>query len=451
MFYVAIFGFIGGILFRSLFPIDPFFLYAPALIFIVCAVLFRSVRHLRYIACAAIFVFFGAMRFAISDYAARGDDFSNIASYTGNSATFDGVVAGEPDIRDRSLSYTLEHLRIFFHNGTRDVSGRVLLINALYPRLVFGDRVRTTCVLDDPKERGESYRGYLAKSGVYAICRYPKSVELISQNEGNVLKRRLLGIKNNFRVQTQKIFSFPHAGLLLGLLIGDTDGIPNYLNDALIQTGTIHIVAISGYNISIIISLLLTLAPYIYLSRRLAWAAVIPILFGFSFIAGAESSVVRACVMALIVAFASEAGRLSNCSRVLAITAFLMLAKNPYLLVFDVGFQLSFAATLGLVYISPRISDWLKARFQFRFISETAAATIGANMAVAPILFLHFGRVSFIAPLVNIAIIWIIPLTMALGFSAVLMSYMFLPFGKVASWFSWMTLEYVIRVVEFFA
>ena len=451
MFYVAVFGFIGGIFFRSLFPLDPFFLYAPALIFIVCAVLFRHVRYLGYIACAAIFIFLGAMRFAASDYVARGDDFSRIASYTGNSVTFEGVIGGEPDIRDRSIFYTMERLRVLIRDNERAVSGRVLLTTSLYPRLVFGDRVRTTCVLDDPKELGESYRGYLAKSGVYAICRYPKSVELISQNEGNVLKRWLLGIRNNFRVQTQKIFPFPHAGLVLGLLIGDTDGIPNYLKDALIQTGTIHIVAISGYNISIIISLLLTLAPYIYLSRRFAWAAVIPILLGFIFIAGAESSVVRAGIMALIVAFASEAGRLSNCSRVLAITAFLMLAKNPYLLVFDVGFQLSFAATLGLVYISPRISDWLKARFPFRFIAETAAVTLGANMAVAPILLLHFGRVSFIAPFVNIAIIWIIPLAMALGFSAVLISYMFLPLGKVASWFSWATLEYVIRAVEFFA
>lgn len=449
MFYAAIFGFIAGIAFRSFIAVDLFYLYCAALVFIGCSVLFRRIRFLRYLACAAVFLFFSALRFAASDVRDPGVD--HIAAYVGSRATLEGVIREDSDVRERFVYYTLEHLRVFFNDGERGIKGRVLLTTALYPRLMFGDRVRIVCELSDPKERGASYRGYLAKSGIYAICRYPKSIALVGKNEGDALKQRLLGVKNSFRVQTQKMLPSPHAGLLLGLLIGDTSGIPRYLNDALIKTGTIHIVAISGYNISIIIILLLTIAPYAYLSRRLAWITVIPVLLGFVFITGAESSVVRASVMALITALASEAGRFGDVRRVLAVAAFFMLLKNPHLLVFDVGFELSFAATLGLVYVSPRISGFLCARFPLRAISEMIGTTVGANLAVSPILLSRFGRVSLIAPFANIAVLWIIPFAMALGFAAVLFSYVFFPLGQVLGWFEWAILNYVIRAVEFFA
>lgn len=451
MFFAAIFGFIGGILLRSLIAFDPFFIYLPtlgALVFFI----FRRARALRYAALFAVFLFLGVLRFdASADRAEGSGDSLHIRSYAGSRIIFEGVVRDDPDLKNRSIHYTLHKLRVITDDWERDVFGRALVIVRPYPRFSFGDRLRISCDVIDPATLGDvSYIGYLAKKGIYALCRYPKSVEVIGNGEGGVIRTHLMFIKNNFSVQAQKVLPSPHAGLLAGLLIGDTSRVPSYLNDALVKTGTIHIVAISGYNISIIIVLLFYIAPYLYIGRRLAWALVVPALIGFIIITGAESSVVRAGIMAMITAFSTESGRLGDVKRILALTAFVMLAHNPYLLVFDAGFQLSFAATLGIVYLSPRISSFLKPRLRFRFLTESIAATGSANLAVSPLLLLHFGRVSLISPVVNVLIIWIIPLAMSLGFAAVLISYIVFPLGEFVGWFEWVALEYVILIVRFF-
>ncbi len=449
-FFTAIFGFIVGILLRSLFSIPPFFVFTTALGLWVFFFLFRR-SVIMNIAIFALFLFLGVLRFDISANNALSLGAKHIKSYTGSRVAFEGVVRDDPDLRDNSVSYTLDKLLIIADGGEKAVEGRLLFVNRLYPRFSFGDRLKVSCDLRDPNTRGVSYAGYLAKNGIYALCWYPKSVAVVGHKEGGALRTILLFIKNNFSVQAGRVLPSPHSGLLTGLLIGDTSRIPSYLNDALVKTGTIHIVAISGYNISIIIVLLLSAAPYLYLSRRFAWALVLPVLIGFIIITGAESSVVRAGIMALITALSIESGRLSDVSRVLALASFAMLVHNPYLLVFDVGFQLSFAATLGIIYLSPKISSFLRPRLKFRFLTEPIAATGSANLAVSPLLLWHFGRLSLISPIVNVLIIWIIPLAMALGFAAVLLSYVAFPIGEFAGWFEWAVLEYVILVVRFFA
>jgi competence protein ComEC len=483
MFFIITLSFLFGVLLYSFININIFYLYILVLGAIVAWTLnYQNPakrgqnKKIKYIACAMIFLFLGFLRFDLSalDVGNAGPD--HIAYYNGEEVVVSGVVVDEPDIRENNVKYTVQP----------NINGKLLVTMRLYPRFAFGDIVNFRCKLKRPEPfKGFAYDKYLAKKGIYSLCYYPTIFRPAgSEGQANInmvmrVKGQIFKLKNNFIVQMNKILPAPHSALLSGLLLGDTTGMPEYLKHKFINTGTIHIVAISGYNITIIISLFLLIAPYLYLSRRFAWLLILPTLILFVIITGAESSVVRAAIMGIIAALAIASGRLSDVCRLLVITAVIMVAVNPYILRFDVGFQLSFLATLGLVYITPRLergvdylmsnvksqmskikiclnphTDWSKL-YSFpatlgNILRVSLTTTIGANIAVAPLLLWQFGRVSLISPLVNILILWSIPLTMAFGFVAVMVSYIFLPFGQVMGWFAWMFLEYIIEVVKLF-
>jgi len=207
----------------------------------------------------------------------------------------------------------------------------------------------------------------------------------------------------------------------------------------------------SGYNITIIISLFLMMAPHFYIKRRWAWIIIIPSIIAFVILTGAESSIVRAGIMGIVAALATESGRVSDVKRLLVITAVLMLAYNPYLLVFDIGFQLSFAATIGLVYLPkliPKLDFFNKPGLSGLF--DITTTTLAAQIAVAPLLLYHFGQISLISPIANSLILPIVPFLMALGFITVILSFFLFPVARLLGFAVWLGLEYVFWVVSLF-
>jgi competence protein ComEC len=419
---------------------------------------------------AVFFLFVGYARLGVVDKMAVEN---YAATYMGKEVSFYGTILDEPDIRQGKVQYTLS--RIILDDSKKKFNGKILVTTRLYPRYAFLDRLHLRCTLEKPKAfNGFAYDAYLAKDGIYALCNYPSYVQVDKQIVTHLwpdqIKKYIFLIKNNFIVHISQILPAPHAGLLAGLLVGEIGTLPLYLKQAFIDTGTIHIVAISGFNIMIIVSLFLNLAPYFYIPRKTAWIIIIPALFAFVIMVGGEASVVRAAIMAIIVAAATEGGRLGDMRRVLLATAFIMLLINPYLLRFDAGFQLSFLATIGLLYIAPLLDKGLRKAVQtllarlprirsisskggnfFKALGGAATTTIGANIAVAPVLLWNFGRVSLISPLVNVLILWVIPFAMAIGFFAVIVSYLFLPAASVIGFAVWVLLEYIIKVVQFFS
>lgn len=493
MFYIITLSFIIGILLRSIFSFDVFYGFVLVLIAIAVYVIIRH-QSVKLFGLGAVFLFIGILRFDAAEFDAGAAGPGQIAYYYDQTIEFSGTVVDEPDIRNDQIKYIVS--RIIYDN--HQIQGKVLITLSLYPQFQIADQVRLSCRIVRPKAIEDfAYDKYLARKGIYALCYYP---ELIAQDDIDShipiwlkIKKQLFQLKNTIIVQFKKLLPHPHSALMSGILLGDTTGMPDYLDQAFVDTGTIHIVAMSGYNITIIVKLFIIVAPWIYLSRRNAWFLIVPSLVGFVIIAGGEASIVRSALMAVIAAMATESGRQSRVDRLLLVTAVVMLAINPYLLRYDVGFQLSFLATIGLVYIVPvmeRGINWLygkcylesrrkskgrisavainsRQRFFAEFIRrigglgttlaniaqtirESAVTTISANIAVAPILLFQFGRVSFISPLVNVLILWCIPLIMALGFVAVMASFIIYPLGQMLAWITWLWLEYVIEVVKFF-
>jgi competence protein ComEC len=248
-----------------------------------------------------------------------------------------------------------------------------------------------------------------------------------------------------------RILPEPQAAFLGGLLYGAKRGIPADLTEKFNITGTTHIVAISGYNITILAVLLLQITKNLGLGRKKSfWIASGGILF-FVILTGAQASVVRAAVMGLLVLLATHVGRISKITNALLFAAAAMLVFNPKILAFDVGFQLSFAATIGLVYLSPIFE---KIFFKIPSVfgaKETFTTTMSAIVLTLPLILYNFGRISFIAPLANIFILPVIPLAMALGSVAVLGGLIYFGLGHVLAWFAWLVLSYIIKAVEILA
>jgi competence protein ComEC len=171
----------------------------------------------------------------------------------------------------------------------------------------------------------------------------------------------------------------------------------------------------------------------------------------FVIFAGASASVVRAAIMGILVLIARQSGRTSSIGNVLILTAVGMSLQNPFVLIWDAGFQLSFLSTLGLVYLSPLISPVFKKIPEFFGLKETFISTLSAIGSTLPLILFQFGRLSIVAPVVNILILWIIPWIMIAGAAAVAISFIFLPFGRLIGFVAYVGMSYIIRMVTFFA
>jgi len=171
----------------------------------------------------------------------------------------------------------------------------------------------------------------------------------------------------------------------------------------------------------------------------------------FVILTGASASVVRAAVMGLLLLFANGYGRLYNPKNSIIFAGAAMVYFNPFVLVFDIGFQLSFVAVLGLIYFYPRFDDKLKKMPKFGNLKEIFLMTLSAQIAVAPLLIYYFRNFSLVSLPVNLMILPFIPFAMFAGFISGLAGMIFPSFGQVIGWVAWAITTYQIKVVELFA
>lgn len=229
----------------------------------------------------------------------------------------------------------------------------------------------------------------------------------------------------------------PQAGLLAGILFGTRASLSPVLTDAFTKTGTIHLIALSGQNVSIVSALVATLlVPFV--SRRIASLLTLFILALYLWFVGPSPSLVRAVIMGSLTLISVIFGKrnLSLLSLVLAVSTMLLL--NP-LWITDLGFQLSALATLGIILFGGT---------ERHIILSELRITLAAQLLTTPLIFFHFHRVSLIAPITNVLIGFTMPFLMGLGWFAAIAGFLWLPLGILPAWASWVLVAYVIRVVE---
>ena len=351
-----------------------------------------------------------------------------------------GVVVSEPEDRENSRRFVM----------LADNNERVLVNVPLYTPVKYGDRIIVTGKLEKPglidSPAGEfDYGKYLAKDDIYWTLDFA-SIEVVSHGEGNTLKSALFRIKRNFVEHIKRILPEPHASLLSGLLVAGKDSMPKDILEEFRRAGVVHIVVLSGFNIMLIADFLRKVTFFVF-PRGALTTSVIGIIL-FTIMTGAEATIVRAAIMALIVILAKGLGRGYSVPRALALAGFLMLLQNPKILVFDASFQLSFLATLGMIYFVPVIEKRLKWITEKGKLRETISQTLGTQAAVFPLLILSVGSFSPVFLPANVLILPLVPWTMLIGFLTTLLSYTSVHIALPLAFVSHLMLSWILFVAN---
>ncbi len=327
---------------------------------------------------------------------------------------------------------------------------RFLISAPSFPRFFYGDKLEIRCQREIPRRENEKfdYRMYLAKDRIFYVCR-KSEVKLLEREQGFYPYFLLLKVKSKVERGIKRLFPSPESGLLSGLLLGGSGNLSEGVKNNFSRTGLTHIVAVSGYNVTIIAEYLMLFGFFIGLWRQKAfWFAVSGISL-FVLMIGLPSSAVRAGIMGTLLLWAAKNGRLSNSQNAIIFSALVMLLFNPLLLRWDTGFQLSFLATLGIIYLFPLLEKRFQKREKTLGLGEILLLTLSAQIFVWPVIIYSFGNLSLISPFANLLILPIVPLTMLLGFLAVASFLIFPPLGTLLSWLAFLPLKYETLTVAF--
>ena len=298
---------------------------------------------------------------------------------------------------------------------------------------------------------------YYFKDNVFTEVR-ASQVKVARKGRGNKVISALYKLEKSLEGRISRVFGEREASFYNGILFGDRKSMSKDFKDALKRSGTMHLVALSGYNISIISVYFLDFLIFLGLSRGIAfWPAVVGI-FLFVLMTGASSSCLRAAIMGSLYLVSQKVGRISEPKYLLAFAAFLMVLLNPKIAFFDIGFQLSFLATIGLFYLYPALESLLlgftrkkvkNLSFSFKKIPFFGdfLITISAQLMVLPLIIVYFGYLPLAGVFANTLILPVIPVLMASSFFIALISYLSYHLAVLVSYFLkpiWIYLKQII-------
>ncbi len=380
-------------------------------------------------------MFLGIWRLAIS-IPEVGQD--KIWYYNGQYLEFSGWVSAEPDIRVNNQKIEVSAI---------EYQGKILLSADLYPKYEYGDILNIGCSLKEPEPfEGFAYDRYLARYGVYSVCYYPK-IERVDKKKDikTVILRGAFVFKDKMRTQVERSLSEPEAGLAKAMLLGDKRAISDDLREDLSRSGLSHIAAISGLHISIISGILFVGLIYVGLDRRQSFYASSVLLFLYITLIGFPASALRAGLMGFLVLLAMHLGRLNRLVHSLMIAACMILIFNPKLLRDDIGFQLSFLAVLGIALIYP----WLK-RVSGRegLLWDVVFVSLSAQVFTLPLVAYNFGVISFVSPLSNLLVLWLLPFLLIFCISATFLSLLIPPISVFVFIPAFFMLKYIVFIAE---
>lgn len=422
-FYTVILSFLVGVLVASFIDVSLSVIYLSLVISVSLALYWRRHQDIDSAPVILVVVLFfllmplGVLRMQI-DVASYSQ--SILLDKVGETVTLEGIVVEELDVRENSARMTVA--------VDKD---RVLVSIDRYSAVAYGDRVSFSGKLRIPESftgdlgRTFHYDGYLRVRDIGYVMSYPKAVEVRGGREGHWFLHGLYDFKDAFVGAISRTVPDPSAGLGVGLLLGVKQASGAELERAFRVTGIIHIVVLSGYNVMIVITAVMFLLGSLLSLRPRVIIGLIAITI-FALLVGLSATVVRATIMAGLVLIAQLIGRQYHIVRALCLAGAIMVLIEPHILAFDIGFQLSFMATLGLILIAPQfetIMGYVPSKFGAR---EFLIATIATQIAVLPLLAYHIGEVSIIAVLVNVLVLPLVPLAMGLTFVAGLVA-MYIP------------------------
>lgn len=323
----------------------------------------------------------------------------------GTEVTLGGTIVAEQRQGQVTARYELSVDRVEAPAAPFGGGGKVLVYFEQYADYLPGDRLELRGKLEEA-ETGDDFdfRGYLARKGISAVMYRPRVVD--SEPGGASPRRWLTALRLRLDRSLERSLPEPAASLAAGIAFGRDDGLSMGDKEAYNRAGLRHLVAVSGGNVALVTALTYFVAMPL-VGRRWAWAPAALTVAAYLGAAGLSASVLRAGVMAGVLLGGTALGRPQAGLPALMAAVIAMTAAQPAI-AREPGFQLSAAATAGLIMFSPWLGQWflrMTNRGLLAFVPEwacqAAALTLAASAATAPILWVTFGQVSLVSPLAN--------------------------------------------------
>lgn len=417
--FTGLWGFVFGVLIATFVFIPP--LVSLLIIFVAFAVFFLE-RH-AIILIALIAFALGTLRFEIKDFhtlVAPGDV---------------GVVVSEVEYRDLDTRFVVK----------TNTGEKVLVSTDLLSEVKYGDEVKLLGQAKTLKPGG--YANYLSKDDIFYTMNFAK-VEVLSSGNGNKVKSALLKVKSVLVERVRSILPEPEASLLAGLIVSGKQALPVETLDEFKRAGVVHIVVLSGYNITIIAEFLFAFFGFLSLRSR-AGISLIGVAM-FTLMAGAPATVLRGAIMVMLLMLGKIFGREGSAPRILLFTAVVMVMINPKILVYDPSFHLSFLAMLGIIYGVPIVRDWLAGLGSIpTWLIDILATTLATQIFVFPYLLYNMGNFSTVFLLANLAVLLVIPFTMLSGFLATILAFISTILAWPLTFIAHLLLVWILAVASF--
>ncbi len=410
--------------------------------------------------CAGLFTG-GLLRFQSSEPPAAP---TGIALYNDSDTPirFRALVTDEPEERTRSVRIRLSTREIWQDGEWQPTSGGVLLRRGLFPRYSYGDLLEIEGKLETPPEFPDfDYRQYLARRGIVSIADYPQ-VRLLESGRGNKALAAIHGLRRELSSALAGALPEPQASLGQGILLGERSALPQDLTDDLNDTSTSHIIALSGYNVTVVAALIIGSLAWL-VGRRNAALLALAAIAAYTVLTGASPTLVRAAIMGGLYLIATLLGRPNSGLVSIVVAATFMTGLDPPVIQ-DVSFQLSFAAAAGLVYLAPLMrerateaaSPFLRRPDSLYhgltgMLFETAIITLAAVASTLPLIALHFQRISLVALPANLLVVPAFPFILMTSAAAAIAGLLSEGLATVFGWVAWLGLSYMIETVRLLA
>lgn len=363
----------------------------------------------------------------------------------GKKVQLKGVICTEPDQKELTQRFCFEPYK----------SKDKIIVNApRFPKYEYGDELWLSGTLKLP-ENFEAYEGgpefdyvsYLGKDDIRYTMSRPQ-VKKLSAGKGSWLVSRLIDIKNAFMDRIEVLLPEPYSSLVGGLLLGEKGTLPQDVNDNFKRSGLTHILVLSGSNVTVVAESLLRMFSFLprIIGQSLGGFSIVL----FALMTGASATTIRATFMALIGLLSRGIGRKYDVVRALTLAAFVMLIQNPRILVFDISFQLSFLATLAIIYVSPLVKERLSFVTEKFGVRETLAMTISSQIFTLPFILFKMGEISVIALIPNLLVLPTVSYAMLLGFITGIVGLVSTTVAWPFAWITRLILTYMIKIVTLF-
>jgi competence protein ComEC len=458
---LALLAYVGGILIGNYFDLSTLILLFLILLSFFLLFSFRNEQNHRVIFITLTLVLAGFWRYELKTKDLPINHISNFTRLNGR-VGLTGNISADPDIREDKTFIEVNTRELSFNGGKIKTNGKILLkIKHPTNRFNYGDLINFSGYLYSPypskNPSAFDYRKYLNSKEIFACItlKHDSEVTLQEKKGGDFfISGIVLPVKHYILSFFKRNLADPHQAILSGFVLGERRGIPKEIYKLFTDTGTLHLLAVSGSNVALVVVIFLGLFRFLRIPYRVSLVLIFPLILIFSFITSNQPSVVRASIMASLFLLSLLVERERDLLNLWALAALVILFINPSTL-FDVGFQLSFMATLGLILWVPRLERILLSGFRNRFLKSYVAlpffVSLSAQLFTYPITAYYFNRLPLYSLLANLLIVPLTGLVVMVGVISALFSLLSIKLSFLFTSFNWLGLDLIIKILSFFS